>query len=242
MKVTNIASGLARQLRRLALTSSCMLPGVAVLAGGMYFAGEASATELVVNGSFEDNNGFNGDNSGFGWETVQGDDTSLGFDVYSHTSQVYYSGPAPVDSGDWYFHTVGLGSLTDTPVIVEQSIDVTGLDGQQYEFGAYIAGWSASDDSAILELEFDNAGVVATFDGTTGGADGQIGTWDRFAAGGNFPAGATTATVRILQATLTANGNDNYVDLVSLRVVPEPTSIALLGVGVCATAALRRRK
>ena len=80
-------------------------------------------------------------------------------------------------------------------------------------------------------------------DGTTGGADGVTNTWDLFSATGTIPGGATTATVRILQATAGgSNGNDNYVDLVSLNVVPEPAAFGLLGLGGMMFAGMRNRK
>ena len=229
MRVTDFSHKLFTTLRR-AGRRGRVAAGAAILAGGMAFVGSADAQELVVNGGFETNNGFNADNSGLGWTTVAGTDTALGFDVYSHTTQVYYSGAAPAGAGEWYFHTVGLGLLTTTPAVVEQQIDVTGLDGKPYLFNAYISGFSAPGDTAILELEFDVGGVAQTLDGTTGGADGITDTWDLFKSNGVFPAGATAATVRIHQATATdSNGNDNYVDLVSLQIIPEPSTVALAG-------------
>ena len=160
MILKNLRETLAKKLGAFAVSAACALPAVGILAGGLAFVGQASAVEMVVNGGFEMNNGFNVDNSGFGWTTVDGTETSLGFDVYSHTTQVYYDGPAPVGAGEWYFHTVGLGSLTTTPAIVEQEIDVTGMDDMPYTFSAQIAGFVAGGDTAMLELEFDNAGVT----------------------------------------------------------------------------------
>ena len=242
MILKNLRNAIAKKLGAVAVSAACMLPALGILAGGLAFVGQTHAVEMVVNGGFEMNNGFNADNSGFGWTTVDGSDTTLGFDVYSHTSQVYYDGPAPAGSGEWYFHTVGLGSLFDVPAIVEQTIDVTGMDDMPYTFSAQIAGFVAGGDTAMLELEFDNAGVTSILDGTTGGADGITNTWDLFSATGTIPTGATTATVRILQATAGAsNGNDNYVDLVSLNVVPEPAAFGLLGLGGLMLTQLRKR-
>ena len=49
-------------------------------------AQQAGAIDLVVNGSFENNNGFNGNNSGFGWYN---DSDANVFDVYDHVAQSY---------------------------------------------------------------------------------------------------------------------------------------------------------
>lgn len=244
MIIRDVVRRLARRLGRIATCAALASPGVAILSGGLTFVGSAHSAEFVVNGSFEDNNGFNGDNSGFGWTTTQGTETSLGFDVYSHSTQVYYDGAAPPDAGEWYFHTVGLGSLGDTPAIVSQSVDVSGLTGQAFTFSAYISGFNPdSGDTAQLELVFDDgAATTHLLDGLTGGADGISNTWDLFSANGSIPADASTATINILQATVSANGNDNYVDLVSLDVVPEPGTFAIFALGSLSTLGLLRRK
>ncbi len=220
MRIYDLAASIGRCVCRTAFHVATTVPVVGVVAGGLAFAGQSDAANLIINGSFEQNNGFNGDNSGFDWTTVQGDDTSLGFDVYSHTTQVYYSGLAPAGSGDWYFHTVGLGSLTTTAVIVEQQVNVSGVIGQPFDFSAQIAGFGAGGDTATLNLIFDDAATTTVvLDGTTGGADGITNTCNEFSEEGVIPADATTATIQILQATArSSNGNDNYVDLVSLFV------------------------
>lgn len=238
-------------LRRLTRATQAAA-GAAVLAGGLTFVGcaqPAAAVEQLTNGSFETNNGFNADNSGLGWETVEGTDTTLGFDVYSHTSQVYYSGAPPTGAGEWYFHSVGLGSLGSTPAVVEQVADVSGLVGQNFRFSAYISGFSAPGDTATLELSYWDAvggasgsgnqlGDTVVLDGATGGDDGISDTWDFFTDIGQVPSGAVSASVRILQATAAgSNGNDNYVDLVSLDVFPESLSILNLEVNKVSGAA-----
>lgn len=211
-----------RRLRRAAASAA-----VAIVAGGVSFCEPALANELVINGSFENNNGFNGDNSGFGWTTTQGADTSLGFDVYSHATQVYYAGPAPAGAGEWYFHTVGLGTLGSTPVVVEQEIDLSAVTDSVFVFSAQISGFVAGGDTATIDLVFDDTeSTTFTLDGTTGGADGVTNTWDGFSVTGSFPAGATTATIAISQATAgSSNGNDNYVDLVSLVTAPSLSAL-----------------
>ena len=228
--------------------------GAAILSGCMAFVGSVpeahgAITEQVTNGSFENNNGFNGNNSGLGWETVEGEDLTLGFDVYSHTTQVYYAGPAPVGAGDFYFHTVGLGTLDTTPVVVEQVIDLTSEVGKNFRVGAFISGFGAGGDTATIDLSFWDAaggasgagnqiGTTLTVDGTTGGADGITNTWDLISEIGQVPAGTVSASVRINQATAGgSNGNDNYVDLVSLATLDGSFSILNLEINKSSGAA-----
>ncbi|MCP4728850.1 MAG: hypothetical protein GY872_02130 [Roseibacillus sp.] len=213
---------------------------LAIVAGSLSFAGSLPATEILENGSFENNNGFDGINSGFSWTSPNYPNEV--FDVYNYTTQIWFTGPAPMGAGDWYFHTVGLGAIPDG-AIVEQTLDLisaaTGLTsrnidagGSQFTFSAQIAGYPPQTDTGLLELEFFDAsdlslGVAATLDGISGGDDGLIDTWDLFTESAFIPSGARKATVRILQTSAGSNGNDNYVDLVSLDVTAGPGKLQL---------------
>ena len=218
------------------------------------FAGSLPAANTIVNGSFELNTGLDGDNSGFGWVSANG--FADVFDVYSHSSAVFYAGPAPAGAGESYFHTVGLGTISAGFSIVEQSIPLNDFASSgnidagnvTFDFSAQIAGYQVGGDTAILELVFLDAasnqvGSTVTLDGTTGGADGITNTFDLFSSAGTVPANAQTARVQILQATAgTSNGNDNYVDLVALDIttIPEPSTFVLGILGLLGF--LRRRR
>ena len=217
------------------------------------FAGSLPAANAIVNGSFEESNGSNGTNAGFGWVSANG--FANVFDVYSHTTAVWYAGSAPAGAGEWYFHTVDLGTIP-SGAIVEQSITLSdfassgNIDAGNvvFDFSAQIAGYQNGGDTAILELVFLDAassqvGSTVTLDGTTGGADGITNTWDPFSSAGTVPANAQTARVQILQTTAGAsNGNDNYVDLVALDIttIPEPSTLVLGSLGLLGF--LRRRR
>ena len=217
------------------------------------FAGSLPAANAIVNGSFEESNGSNGTNAGFGWVSANG--FANVFDVYSHTTAVWYAGSAPAGAGEWYFHTVDLGTIP-SGAIVEQSITLSDFASSgnidagnvTFDFSAQIAGYQVGGDTAILELVFLDAassqvGSTVTLDGTTGGADGITNTWDPFSSAGTVPANAQTARVQILQATAAAsNGNDNYVDLVALDIttIPEPSTLVLGSLGLLGF--LRRRR
>ena len=230
---------------RIVKTSTRLSSTLGILTGSLIFAGSLPAANVILNGSFEESNGPNGTNAGFGWVSANG--FADVFDVYSHTSAVWYDGSAPAGAGEWYFHTVGLASIPNG-AIVEQSITLSGFASSAnidagnaaYDFSAQIAGYNVGGDTAILELVFLDAassqvGSTVTLDGTTGGDDGITNTWNLFSSAGTVPANAQTARVQILKTTAGAsNGNDNYVDLVALDIttIPEPSTFVLGSLGL----------
>ena len=230
---------------RIVKASTRLSATLGILTGSLMFAGSLPAANAIVNGSFEESNGSNGTNAGFGWVSANG--FANVFDVYSHTTAVWYAGSAPTGAGEWYFHTVDLGTIP-SGAIVEQSITLSdfassgNIDAGNvgYDFSAQIAGYQNGADTASLELVFLDAassqvGSTVTLDGTTGGADGITNTWDPFSSAGTVPANAQTARVQILQTTAAAsNGNDNYVDLVALDIttIPEPSTFVLGSLGL----------
>ena len=233
------------RFRRQGERARSRLAGVAILSGAFMFVGPAapaSAVELLQNGSFEMNNGFDGDNSGFGW---QNPNDALVFDVYSYSTQVYYEGVEPEGAGDWYFHTVGISN----PNGIFQDLDLTeGATPAQIDAGtvsltftAYLAGYTPQNDHPRLELQlFDGVGEqlgsAIVLDGAEFAegsnflitASGQpiddpsitnpIAVWKLYGAASGLFVGARSARVTIFQDTMTGNGNDNYVDLASLDV------------------------
>ena len=72
-------------------------PALAIVAGSLAFAGSLPATEILENGSFENNNGFDGINSGFSWTSPNFPNEV--FDVYNYTTQIWFTGPAPMGGG-----------------------------------------------------------------------------------------------------------------------------------------------
>lgn len=202
MKYTAIRQAVAKQLgwRRVSRKlGSCarrgraITAGTLVLAGGMTFLGSAPVTfadtELLLNGSFEQNDGFNGNNVGFSWvsgnaggsvnATPDPDEVAV-FDVYSHDTQ-QYGGFDPDTilggntAGDFYFHTVGVnglqadGTTVESP-IVQQTVDLTSRPGGEdfFSLSGLVSGFGL--DTAIVELTFWNAA------GGIGGAGSQLGS------------------------------------------------------------------
>ncbi len=248
MKIS-IRSQLARRLAPFRRTTQSTkrpagkLTGAAILAGGLAFLGgvsDSSGVELIQNGGFEMNNGFDADNSGFSWLNSDGAPV---FDVYSHSSQVYYEGPAPTGAEEWYFHTVGVASSDG----VYQDVQLTSAASSaeidagtvRFQFSGWLAGYTPQDDHPVLSVQFfdedsqpiggptvmsgSEFGPGSGFVTTVTGADlstfsNPIAAWKQYEKTGGAFIGARSARVSVLQGSLTGNGNDNYTDLVSFDV------------------------
>lgn len=216
-----------------------MMMGAAVLAGGMAFAGSAEATllntNLVQNSDFDDTSG---------WNSLTGLETT-----------VYSTGPHPSGLSASYF-----AGFANSTLSIDQVIELDGGDaGKPYDFEAWLGAWYADTDYSILTLQFFNGaggtgsqvGSTVTFDGSSAAgvvenADGSgpggwlLTNWSLYADSGLIPAGALSAVITQNAASLSGNGNDNYLDGVSFIITPEPASLALLGLG--GLMMLRRRK
>ena len=211
---------------------------VAVLAGGLSFVGQTSAIEAIQNGSFEES-------SPLGW--------TGGFGTYNHGTQVYYEGPAPAGSGAVYGWNPGLGEPRIATQVLNLSAGIGDIDGgvASYDFSAWLSSWTSDTDYAVLELEWNdstsgNGSVVGTpvvFDGSdefgqfivgsadaNGDPDATVAwtqdNWTLHRGTGLIPTGTRSAVVRYQGMSESNNGNDAYLDLVSLDLsfdVSSPT-------------------
>jgi hypothetical protein len=147
-----------------------------------------------------------------------------------------------------------LGSAT-------QIVSVIDHQGQPYAFSAWLSSRSNAPplndtDYAIVSVEFfseaNGSGeslASAIFDGNDsmstlivgslnaeGVADPAVpatqDNWTSYRATGIIPEFAQSAAIVIRGATISGSGRSGYVDLVSLQVVPEPTSVILLAMCV----------
>ncbi len=200
--------------------------GVAVLAGGMMFAGQANA-ELITNGSFEDGT--------TGWTGT--------FNTYTHVTNAYYEGAdlntlSAVDPEEIY--TWNHRGTT-------QAVEMAGMDGLAYTFSAWLSSYTGNGpgDTTQVYLEFfdgasgtgSSLGVV-NFDGIA--TNGDVGwtedNWSHYVENSTVPAGTMSAVVAIDGQRDASGGGvwsgspDNYIDLVTLTVVPEPGTIALVAI------------
>jgi hypothetical protein len=227
--------------------------GAAVLAGGLAFVGTADATELIVDGSFENVSNSSNPNVkvggtanpgvGGGWST---------FSTYLYST--LYTMPGPAGSGTGYLRPYPSGTygITQSSQTVTQLVSLTAtttltpakIDAGQARFtmSAWFSSYLLQGDYSDLTLEYlDDANSVVGSPVPLGGSDfilnlptgsntkypnGDVKEWGQATESGTIPAGARTARVRI--AATGTGAPDGYVDLVSLDVVDAAQSIPTL--------------
>ncbi|MBL9167674.1 MAG: hypothetical protein JNN07_08030 [Verrucomicrobiales bacterium] len=201
--------------------------GLAIIAGGLAFVGSANATDLIINGSFEEPN--NGEWIG-------------SFGTYKFTD-VYFAGPAIPESYEPGINYSWRHREANNDVPLTQLVDLTAAlspteidagDGK-FALSAWLASYTSNPEVAKLSVDFfspDNTALGhAEFSGASStylvrNADGSgpegwtTKNWSLYLREGQIPAGARSAVVSITRdpaAGLSGNP-DTYVDLVKLDV------------------------
>src|SRR5262245_61388689 len=226
--------------------------GLAVLAGGLAFVGDAHATELVVDGSFENTSpssnpvvkvgGVADPGVGQGWST---------FSTYLYSTQ--YTLPGPAGSGAAYLRPYPSGTygITQSSTESHQTVSLTAgttltaskIDaGQgQYTMSAWFSSYLTQGDYSDLTLQFLGEADEAVGDPVPlGGTDfvfniptgsnskyGNAKEWAQDVRTATIPSGARKARVTI-QSTSVSGAPDGYVDVVSLDVVDTALTIPAL--------------
>jgi hypothetical protein len=169
----------------------------------------------------------------------------------------YADGDPPANSGHWYFtsNNTGMDTPTDVhdPDLYFQDINVgttaTGASiaagTARFSLQAFMSSYLTQADFGNVRADFRNAGGTSLGMSTISDTadDGPDNIWNLTSANGVVPVG--TATVRVsLYGTALTGGADGYIDNVSLVItqIPEPSSVALAGLGLAGLGALRRRK
>jgi hypothetical protein len=124
---------------------------------------------------------------------------------------------------------------------------VSATAGLNYAASAWFDNLGAASDWGtpyLINLEFHDAlGVqVGTTVSTGWMADAPVGVWKELSAQGVAPAGTSYAYVYMMAMNSVVNGATFYVDDASLTVIPEPSTFALLGLGLMGGLLLRRRQ
>lgn len=216
--------------------------GLAVLTGGLAFVGGAGATELVVDGSFENTTpsnsaivrvgGKTGPGVGQGWST---------YSTYLYSTQ--YTMPGPTGCGAAFLrpYPSGVAGITKSSATVAQTVSLTGpgaltaaaIDAGTGKFtaSAWFSSYLTQGDYSDLKVQFENANQVAVGDPVALGGQAFVAAlptgsnskypnadfWGQDSQTGAIPAGARFAAITI-HATALAGSPDGYVDLVSLDV------------------------
>lgn len=224
-----------------------------IFSGGLALVGTQAANaavlgaNLVVDPGFEDVNATTG-----AYGALQLNSWAGGSHTgYTYASGQYDNGGPLAGGGQRYFtsnQTSGGGTDAVAPGEIAQVIDLsTGDTATQiaagtagYDFSAFFTTYSTDGDFGAMHLDFQNAGGASLGTDTIGPAANE-GGWVQHAGGGLIPIGTAKVAVSVY-GTAVASGPDGYVDNTSFSVneIPEPASLALLGLG--GLLMLRRRK
>ena len=145
--------------------------GLAVLAGGLAFVGGADATELILDGSFE--------NTTSASDTVRvggrvDPDVGQGWSIFStYLYSTQYTFPGPPNSGGGFLrpYAPGVFGVSQSSEVVTQLVSLTastGLTGDeidagfgQYTFSAWFSSYLTQGDFSTVTVEFfDDVGSL----------------------------------------------------------------------------------
>jgi hypothetical protein len=216
------------------------LVGLSILAGGLSFVGDARATDIVVDGSYEsstNNIAMTSYNQpvGMGGSDTPGIDGGwTTFSAYSYSSGYTQNGPA--GSGQVYLrpyppNVAGIPSSRHTVSqtnSLTRAITTTQIDGAQgqYSLSAWFSTYHGQNDYSDLTLEFLDASFASigspvtlgglAFVSALPGGNGDR-AWGKDTKLGLVPSGARYATITTISTAQTGSP-DGYVDLVLLDV------------------------
>jgi len=205
--------------------------GLSIIAGGLSFVGNASAVDIVIDGSYESST-----NALSGIVGVGGNDNGGIDGGWTHFSSYAYSAnytqPGPAGSGQVFlrpYNSGGGSSVVSQTNSLTRAITTTQIDGSQGQFtlSAWFSTYLGDNDYSDLTLQFldasfapagtptaiGGAAFVAALPGGTGPR-----AWGQDTKTGLVPPGARYASITTQSHALSGQP-DGYVDLVALDVV-----------------------
>jgi hypothetical protein len=216
-----------------------------------------SAANLVVNPNFDlGNTGFTSQ-----YQFVPAPGTG----VNMYPEDRYAIGTNPFEYHNFWVsapdHTTGTGNMflaNGSPNVgdIVYSTTVTGMvNGANYFFEAYAMNiccnvvlpgttFSANLTFQVIPTDGTNAGTPFILDTLL--VNTPAGSWQALTSNWLNTGGATSATIRVLNAQSGAQGNDFALDDINFstesQIVPEPSTYALMGTGLVGLVALARRR
>lgn len=201
----------------------------------------AAPTNLVPNGDFEaGDTGFSSDYQSAASNTAEGQYT-VGANPQAWNGSLIVT-PDHTEPGSLMF--LGNGSSAQVRVWYTESIPVAAQT--DYFFEAWVMNLCCRPGTLGNGVDPVGASVLSFYanDALLGTrSSSQLGVWEPLSTTW-FSGDATSVTLRLVNSNLAAQGNDFAIDDVFLGTetsVAEPTSLALLGLGLAALARSRRR-
>ena len=199
------------------------------------------AQNLLVDGSFE-NGTFTGNPIGLSGPGYVDQGWANNFGGATPTQSSAYA-----ESGTYSLLTYNAQFNNWNPVGSYQVVSGA-IVGQQYQLSVYAMAPTALTGTygtpIDVQLQFFNAALANVQTTETGwSALGALGTWTQYSVTGIAPAGAVYAAPYIMFMDNGQTATDNvYFDNAVLVAVPEPATIALLGMGLALPLYLIRRR
>jgi hypothetical protein len=197
-------------------------------------AGGAQASSLMLNGEFELGNMYF--TSGYGYAAPTGNGVLYPEGLYSVTTNPNNVHNLFSSFGD---HTTGLGNMmvvngnaiADT-VVWQGQLAQPLVIGQEYEFTFWAASaYPISPAQLSFHIGSQQIGLLVLLSST--------GEW--ISSTTHFVAQETQPIIDIRDDNSALSGNDFVLDDISLAPIPEPSTVGLLGAGLAALIAVRRR-
>ena len=207
---------------------------ILVAAAVLTFGATNASAELILNGSFENSDLLSTDFPTSGrlriapgdtanlpdWFLVAGSPDPIAYSYYGDDTT---SSPMTAAHDGKRFVVVCQPWSFGTMITTNQSFAVTA--GMQYDVSFWEKVWRNSG-KIIADITLDAGSATGTTTVTTG----SDAAWTEYAF--SFTPDTTTTATLTFMAAIKGGDNDSFLDSVSVTVIPEPGTLALLATGL----------